>query len=142
MWGRGRGAGLIPCQGMRIPHATWQKKKKKKKERKKSFLIPLVASNSTARGSPRRNPGMFAENQAHWMFHIESDRHKQMTKLIPQEVSKSQVLSFWTQNNPRNLASPPPAFPPPSSASTANTNFSQGCEVCSREQIQSDRCEM
>lgn len=56
-------------------------------------MVPL---NSIAHGSPRRNPGKFAEKPwADWMFNIESEHHKQkIRKIIPQEVSKSQAVSF------------------------------------------------
>lgn len=103
-------------------------------------MVPL---SQWTLGSPRRNLGRFAENRAHWVFNNESDHHKKkIKKIIPQEVPKSQALSFWTQDNPRNPASVCPAFLPPSSAFIANISFPRGCEVCSREQIQPGRCEM
>ena len=78
------------------------------------------------------------------MLNLESDYHKpEIRKIISQEVSKSQSLSFWMQNNPRNLASLCPAFLPPSSISTANISSPLGCEVCcrSRSSLACVRCD-
>lgn len=78
------------------------------------------------------------------MLNLESDYHKpEIRKIISQEVSKSQSLSFWMQNNPRNLASLCPALLPPSSISTANISSPLGCEVCcrSRSSLACVRCD-